>query len=149
MSFPSGHSAAAFAGFGFLALYLNARLKIIGRHQASSPLSNTPSTPRHAQEEYIADQDKAVRTPNWKLLVWMLPWLVALLIAGSKVRDGWHHPIDVVFGAVVGTLFAHIAFGCVFRGVYDGRVNHLPRDGEENEEEKEREGKKEEGKEGV
>lgn len=56
---------------------------------------------------------------------------MALLIAGSKVRDGWHHPLDVAFGAAVGTLFAHVAFGCVFRAVYDGRVNHLPRDGEE------------------
>lgn len=142
MSFPSGHSSAAFAGFGFLALYLNARLKIIGRHQASPPLPNTPPTTRQAQEEYIANQDKGVRTPHWKLLVWTLPWLVALLIAGSKVRDGWHHPFDVVFGALVGTFFAHVAYGCVFRGVYDGRVNHLPRDAEE-------EDKEGEGKEGV
>ncbi len=121
MSFPSGHSSAAFAGFGFLALYLNSKLKVIGR------------THHHVQEigskdeAAGAEEDTLKATSHWKFVVWILPWLVALLIAASKVRDGWHHPIDVVFGGLVGILFAHMAYHCVFRSVYDGRINHLPR----------------------
>lgn len=110
MSFPSGHSSAAFAGFGFLALYLNSKLKVVGRRDEAEMESG------------------AARTGHWKLVLWVLPWLVALLIAASKVRDGWHHPVDVLFGAIVGTLFAHMAFWCVFRSVYDLRTNHLPRE---------------------
>jgi hypothetical protein len=33
---------------------------------------------------------------------------IATILAASKIRDGWHHPIDVVFGAIVGTAFAHM-----------------------------------------
>jgi membrane-associated phospholipid phosphatase len=31
---------------------------------------------------------------------------ITTFLAASKVRDGWHHPIDVVFGAMVGTAVA-------------------------------------------
>lgn len=125
MSFPSGHASAAFAGFGFLALYLNAKLNIFPR----TTQANLPQSPEEKGTAAPAPPTRAGarRTPHFKLLLWMLPWLVALLIAASKVRDGWHHPVDVLFGALVGTLCAHMAFWCVFRGVYDGRVNHLPR----------------------
>lgn len=131
MSFPSGHSSAAFAGFGFLALYLNARLKVLGHHHRYQQDSHSAPededkqhSPQHAALHNEADSRVAA---HWKLLVVMLPVLVAVLIAASKVRDGWHHPVDVIFGAVVGMLFAHIAYKCVFRAVYDERVNHLPR----------------------
>lgn len=99
MSFPSGHACAAFAGFGFLALYLNAKYKCFAR---------------------------GGRSHHWKLVLFVLPWCVAVILAGSKVRDGWHHPIDVVFGALVGTVFAHMAFSMVFRGVYRSEENHEP-----------------------
>ncbi|KAH6644607.1 phosphatidic acid phosphatase type 2/haloperoxidase [Boeremia exigua] len=121
MSFPSGHSSAAFAGFGFLALYLNSKLNVVGRKP-----DHARETLESGDEERSSERDGR-ETRHCKLLVWALPWLVALLIAASKVRDGWHHPVDVLFGAIVGTLFAHMAYHCVFRGVYDGRVNHLPR----------------------
>ena len=123
MSFPSGHSSAAFAGFGFLALYLNAKLKIICRNMNAN-LAESPKQQESAQVQ----QGQTNGIAHWKLIIWILPWLVAVLIAASKVRDGWHHPADVIFGGVVGILFAHMAFHCVYRGVYDGRVNHLPRD---------------------
>lgn len=122
MSFPSGHSSAAFAGFGFLALYLNSKLKVLGRkHNHVSDIAD-------ADVKASGEKDGEGRiTEHWKLIVWVLPWLLALLMAASKVRDGWHHPVDVLFGSLIGTAFAHMAFHCVFRGVYDGEVNHLPR----------------------
>jgi membrane-associated phospholipid phosphatase len=104
MSFPSGHSSAAFAGFGFLALYLNAKYKVFG----------------HGED--------GRRVSHWKLVMFVLPWLVAVLIAASKIRDGWHHPVDVVFGAFIGTVLAHLAFKMVFRSVYNLRDNHVPRE---------------------
>jgi diacylglycerol diphosphate phosphatase/phosphatidate phosphatase len=102
MSFPSGHASAAFAGFGFLALYLNAKNNVFA-HRANGK-----------------------RISHWKLVMFVLPWLIAVLIAASKIRDGWHHPVDVIFGALIGTALAHLAFKMVFRSVYDWRNNHVP-----------------------
>ncbi|KAH9872532.1 hypothetical protein IAQ61_005369, partial [Plenodomus lingam] len=40
MSFPSGHAVAAFAGFGFLALYINAKFKVFGHGRRSGLRDN-------------------------------------------------------------------------------------------------------------
>lgn len=111
MSFPSGHSSAAFAGFGFLALYLNAKLKVVGRTQSHAQEAGSTNEGTGAEGETL----QTIR--HWKFVVWVLPWLFALLIAASKVRDGWHHPVDVLFGSLVGIAFAHMAYHCVFRSV--------------------------------
>ncbi|KAF3036990.1 hypothetical protein E8E11_003521 [Didymella keratinophila] len=129
MSFPSGHSSAAFAGFGFLALYLNGRLKVVGRRRPATLPIYAPSGSGEEEKEkygYLGDGVER-RIQHWKLAVWVLSWLVASLIAASKVRDCWHHPVDVLFGSAVGIVFAHLAYWCVFKSVYDGRVNHVPR----------------------
>ncbi|KAF2845712.1 PAP2-domain-containing protein, partial [Plenodomus tracheiphilus IPT5] len=76
MSFPSGHACAAFAGFGFLALYFNAKYKVFG-HGRRSNLS-----------EDAAAADTTGRIQHWKLILFALPWLVALLLSLSKIRDG-------------------------------------------------------------
>ena len=124
MSFPSGHSSAAFAGFGFLALYLNGMLKVFGKRRESALPCYRPSGSGEAEDRGCLNEG---RIRHWKMVVWVLPWLVAFLIAASKVRDCWHHPVDVLFGSLVGIVFAHMAYWCVFKGVYDGRVNYVPR----------------------
>lgn len=158
MSFPSGHASAAFAGFGFLALYINAKYKVFGRgrrsgfpHDAATtdaaPVSNTvsqadsvpaaasvPATngstaSRTVQEKETATGAKARRPQHWKLLFFTLPWLAAVLLSLTKIRDGWHHPIDVLIGALIGTAFAHMAFRMVYKSVYDARDNHIPQEG--------------------
>ncbi|KAF2026233.1 PAP2-domain-containing protein [Setomelanomma holmii] len=120
MSFPSGHSSAAFGGFVFLTLYLNGKFKILssGRHFRDYYGSNV------SQERQTAATHQ--RAHHWKFVVFVTPWCIAILIAGSKIRDEWHHPVDVVFGALVGILFAHVAYRMVYRSVYDWRTNHVP-----------------------
>lgn len=144
MSFPSGHSAAAFAGFGFLALFLNAKFKILGNpnphRAASNPDHTVPSLPHsHAHtENHDLDHDGiskehtgekfSAQAPQWKLLLFVAPWLIASALAASKVVDYWHHPTDCIAGGLIGIATAHLAYRMVYRGVYDARVNHVPRE---------------------
>lgn len=149
MSFPSGHSSAAFAGFGFLALYINAKYKVFGRGRRSgfphdAAAANGSNAPAAAgtvsaadgvdnaassgREKQTLGGAKSRRTQHWKLVLFALPWLIATLLALSKIRDGWHHPIDVVVGALIGTAFAHMAFRMVYKSVYDARDNHIPQE---------------------
>lgn len=119
MSFPSGHANAAFAGFGFLALFLNAKYKILSRGGHFRDYYGS-------KKERQSGEETTQRVHHWKLVLFILPWAIAFVLALSKVRDGWHHPVDVVFGGFVGTVFAHWAYKMVFRSVYDEKTNHLP-----------------------
>lgn len=62
-SFPSGHSMAAFAGFLFLSLYINAKFKVFAN----------------------------CHTSHWKLVLFYAPTLAATIISASKVIDYFHH----------------------------------------------------------
>jgi diacylglycerol diphosphate phosphatase/phosphatidate phosphatase len=97
-SWPSGHTTAAFAGFVFLSLYLNGKLKVFSNYH-----------PR-----------------LWKLIVVWAPILGATLIGGSLTIDEYHHWYDVVSGAIIGTVFAFSAYRMVYASVWDFRFNHIP-----------------------
>ncbi|KAF2010815.1 PAP2-domain-containing protein [Aaosphaeria arxii CBS 175.79] len=98
MSFPSGHSSAAAASFTFLALYLNAKFKIVADHPAR----------------------------YWQHLLLTAPLIVGALMALSKVADYWHHWHDVLAGYAIGTAFALLSYRQAYRGVFDYRLNHIP-----------------------
>jgi diacylglycerol diphosphate phosphatase/phosphatidate phosphatase len=144
MSFPSGHACGAFAGFIYLSLWLNAHFKLL----ANGGRFRTLYCGREDFEDVNGTGVPGQRTRHWKLPMCLVPIIIAVIVSGSKVRDMWHHPVDVAAGAALGTLFAHGAYKMVYRGVYDWRVNHIPLgmgvvDGEEMEvrlEEKEDEG---------
>lgn len=97
-AFPSGHSTAAFSGFGFLFLWLNAKLKV------------------------WADYKPAF----WKLLLTMTPILGALLIACSLTIDAAHNWYDIVGGSVIGTMCALAAYRTSYAAVWDWQFNHVP-----------------------
>ncbi|GAB7326957.1 hypothetical protein MBLNU13_g10912t1 [Cladosporium sp. NU13] len=97
-SFPSGHSTAAFAGFIYLFLYLNAKLKVFANYHPS----------------------------YWKLIAVYAPVLGATLIAGALTIDEYHNWYDVVAGAIIGTAMAVSAYRVVYASVWDFRFNHVP-----------------------
>ncbi|KAI7889802.1 phosphatidic acid phosphatase type 2/haloperoxidase [Mucor mucedo] len=80
-SFPSGHSSFSFAGLGYLAFYLAGKMHVF---------------------------DRGGHT--YKSFVCCVPFLGALLIAISRVRDYRHHWSDVFVGAIFGTVFAYFSY---------------------------------------
>ncbi|KAF4983451.1 hypothetical protein FZEAL_1180 [Fusarium zealandicum] len=97
-SFPSGHTTAAFAGFGYLFLWLNAKLKVWADHKPAF----------------------------WKLCLTFMPLLAAVLIAGSLTIDAAHNWYDILGGGIIGTMSAFASYRSTYAGVWDWRFNHLP-----------------------
>lgn len=97
-SFPSGHSTASLAGFVFLFLYLNAKLKVWANYQPSM----------------------------WKLIVTYAPILGATLITGTLTIDEYHNWYDCPVGAIIGTTMALSAYRMVYASIWDWRISHIP-----------------------
>lgn len=97
-SFPSGHSTASFAGFVFLSLYLNAKLKVWSNHHPAM----------------------------WKLIATYAPILGPTLIAGTLTIDEYHNWYDCLAGAIIGTVMAFSAYRMVYASIWDWRTNHIP-----------------------
>lgn len=97
-SFPSGHSTAAFAGFVFLYLYLNAKLKVWSNYHPAM----------------------------WKLIATYAPILGATLIAGALTIDEYHNWYDCLAGAIIGTVMAFSSYRMVYASIWDWRTNHIP-----------------------
>ncbi|CAG5145359.1 uncharacterized protein ALTATR162_LOCUS1698 [Alternaria atra] len=97
-SMPSGHTTAAFAGFVYLYLYLNAKLKVFSNHHPAM----------------------------WKLIALYAPILGACLIGGALTIDEYHNWYDILAGAVIGTLMAFSAYRMTYASVWDFRFNHIP-----------------------
>lgn len=97
-SFPSGHSTAAFAGFIFLYLYLNAKLKVWSNYHPAM----------------------------WKLVATYAPVLGATLIAGALTIDEFHNWYDCLAGAIIGTVMAFSSYRMVYASIWDWRINHIP-----------------------
>ncbi len=124
MSFPSGHASAAFAGFVFLALWFNGKFKIFCQSRRSGLSLRRRSTAATTAAAPAAGR----RIQHWKLILFAAPWLIATIMAACKLNDNSHHPEDVIFGALVGTAFAHMAYRMVYRSIYNWRDNHIPRE---------------------
>ncbi|KAH6640263.1 phosphatidic acid phosphatase type 2/haloperoxidase [Chaetomium tenue] len=86
-SFPSGHSSFAFAGLGYLALFLAGQLRIFA-HAAPGSVGD------HAQ--------KLVRGDLLRALVCGVPLLGATMIAISRCQDYRHDVYDVGVGGLLG-----------------------------------------------
>lgn len=97
-SFPSGHSTAAFAGYVFLFLWMNAKLKVWSSHQTSF---------------------------YWLALL-MAPLLGAVLMAAALTIDNAHHWYDILMGSLIGTVMAFASYRICYAAIWDWRFNHIP-----------------------
>ncbi|KAH9909696.1 phosphatidic acid phosphatase type 2/haloperoxidase [Xylariomycetidae sp. FL2044] len=97
-SMPSGHTTAAFAGFVYLYLYLNAKLKVFSNYHPAM----------------------------WKLIIIYIPILGAVLIGGALTIDEYHNWYDVFAGAAIGTVMAFSAYRMCYASIWDWRWNHIP-----------------------
>ncbi|GAA96449.1 uncharacterized protein L969DRAFT_103395 [Mixia osmundae IAM 14324] len=88
-SFPSGHSSFAFAGLGFLALYLGGKLHISDRQGFTA-----------------------------KTWICVVPLLAAALVAVSRTMDYRHHSTDVIAGAILGYITAWVSYRQYYPAIY-------------------------------
>ncbi|KXX78338.1 Lipid phosphate phosphatase 1 [Madurella mycetomatis] len=97
-SFPSGHATAAFAGYVFLFLWMNAKLKVWANFQASF---------------------------YWLALL-LAPLLAAALMAAALTIDQAHNWYDILAGIAIGTIVAFMSYRVCYAAVWDWRYNHIP-----------------------
>lgn len=82
-STPSGHSSLSFAGLGFLAIHLHFALK--------------PAHPDSRQNKYLH-------------FIPLIPLVIAMLIALSRIIDHKHHWIDIISGGIIGSSVACLSY---------------------------------------
>ena len=95
-SFPSGHSSFAASGLGFLTYYL------LGLTKCYAGPSSTG-----------------------RLVLSLLPTLVAILVGISRVKDSWHHPSDVAVGLGLGFLISFLFYRILY-GSFSQRDCDIP-----------------------
>lgn len=115
VSFPSGHSTFAYLGCTLVCLYLLGKVAI---YSDLKPLSSEDSGPS-GKAVARRSADPSYRLPGvptfplWKKVACifsMAPLLYASWIACSRLVDNYHHPADIVAGALIGitsAMFAH------------------------------------------
>lgn len=98
-SFPSGHSACAFSGFGFLSFYLAGKLGLLAKDRGGQ---------------------------MYKSIIVMLPCLSAFAIAVTRVRDYHHNYSDIMAGSIIGLMCGAGSYYNLYPSLFEVHC-HLPR----------------------
>lgn len=102
-SFPSGHASMSFCAMTVLTLFFYGK---IGLHRG---LSHHLREGRR-NENYYKKRIFSVVAAS--------PMLLAVFIAASRVHDDWHHPADIVGGAIIGLSTAIFGYGLWYPSIY-------------------------------
>ena len=100
-SFPSGHSSFAFAGLGYLSLFLAGQMRIFA-HGGGGGAQKHASVGDHAE--------KLVRGDLMRALVCLAPLLGATMIAISRCQDYRHDVYDVCVGSLLGYVVTYWSY---------------------------------------
>jgi diacylglycerol diphosphate phosphatase/phosphatidate phosphatase len=106
-SFPSGHSSFAFAGLGYLSLFLAGQFRIFAHASPSSTL--------------VGHAEKVVRGDLVRALVCGAPLLGATMIAISRCQDYRHDVWDVCVGGLLGYTVAYWSYRRYWPRLSSGR----------------------------
>ncbi|PLB38761.1 PAP2 domain protein [Aspergillus candidus] len=101
----------AFAGLSYFSLWLCAKFSVVFPYFAHSPFSQDLHS---RKRETLREQGAA--PPIYMVIVAFVPWAVAWFISASRWFDHRHHAFDIIFGSVMGMVFAWVAF----------RLYHIP-----------------------
>ncbi|GMH54166.1 hypothetical protein TrRE_jg3609 [Triparma retinervis] len=99
-SFPSGHSSLSMTGCLLISLYLGFKLTKTKKDNGNKLL----------REKCCGEGCTDFSFPECVYYIFLLPIFLALFVACSRVHDNWHHPSDVIAGALIGALSACWAF---------------------------------------
>ncbi len=109
-SFMSGHSSMSFSGLTVLSLYLQRlfgvgsagtkRVVMIGANHASDDSSGNGEATVILR--YVSSRPSLQRRQRIMSFLCLLPILLAIFIACSRIRDNYHHPADCLGGSIVG-----------------------------------------------
>ena len=129
-SFPSGHSSFSWSGMLYLALYLCSKfaVRIPYLLPFRYPSRNTfgfedypPLSTTNFEDERAGDRrsgldadvpvrKQAAAPPAYLFVLPLVPIAAAIYIAGTRFSDFRHHGFDIIFGALLGSLFSFISF---------------------------------------
>lgn len=99
-SFPSGHSACAFSGFGVLSFFAAGKMGLYSKGRAGQA---------------------------FKGFVFILPLVSAFMIAITRTRDYHHNFSDITAGSIIGLGCSMGAYFNLFPSLFS-KKSHLPRD---------------------
>jgi len=88
-SFPSGHSSFAFCVMSYLSLYIAGQIHLMDK------------------KSYI-----------WKYFVVFVPYMIAFMVALSRVFDYRHHWQDVTVGSIIGLFFGIVTYFYYFPSLF-------------------------------
>ena len=95
-SFPSGHASFAFAGLGFLSLWLLGKFHPLGPHSGKWGLLCLPFC--------------------------LLPSFAAGLVAITRTRDNWHNFSDIVAGSFIGAFYATVSYFTLYPSLISSKA---------------------------
>ncbi|KAF3481479.1 diacylglycerol pyrophosphate phosphatase [Arthroderma uncinatum] len=123
VSFPSGHASSSFAGLVYLTLWVCSKMFIafpnlsptlFTRHVPAASFHTRPEDDETSNDSPLSDavplREQGAAPPTYLLLIAAVPICTAVFIASSRWVDNRHFGFDILFGAVMGTLFAWIGF---------------------------------------